>query len=160
MATKTERCSGCGLQLLIPSETSIFRFGVCQAFTKVRPSDPWGQAYDLIIQAPSRFNNVLQTVYSSINTMAAGSGNTYLMPGAYSYHYNYYSERPQPNLAPPSAHGRKRAVLCGVSYSQQRNKLKGSINDVKCIRYLFVEKFGFPGDSVLTLRGTFLFIKC
>ncbi|KAJ4727312.1 metacaspase 1 [Melia azedarach] len=52
---------------------------------------------------------------------------------------------------PPNAHGRKRAVICGISYKNSRHELKGCINDAKCMRYLLVNKFGFPEDSILML---------
>lgn len=55
-------------------------------------------------------------------------------------------------------HGRKRALLCGVSYRGKSYKIKGSINDVKCMRYFLVEKFGFPNDSILMLTGNCTFI--
>ena len=61
--------------------------------------------------------------------------------------------QPRPPLSPVSVHGRKRALLCGVNYHGKSYKLKGSINDVKCMRYLLVEKLGFPNDSILMLTG-------
>lgn len=62
---------------------------------------------------------------------------------------------------PPNAHGRKRAVICGISYKNSRHELKGCINDAKCMRYLLVNKFGFPEDSILMLTGKryFNFLK-
>ncbi|KAH1106807.1 hypothetical protein J1N35_010575 [Gossypium stocksii] len=56
-----------------------------------------------------------------------------------------------PPGAPPHAHGRKRAVVCGISYRYSRHELKGCINDAKCMRYLLVNKFKFPEDSILML---------
>ncbi|KAG7977457.1 hypothetical protein I3843_05G032800 [Carya illinoinensis] len=47
--------------------------------------------------------------------------------------------------------GRKRAVLCGVTYKNSKWQLKGSVNDVKCMQYLLAEKFSFPKDSILIL---------
>ncbi|KAI4369310.1 hypothetical protein MLD38_017765 [Melastoma candidum] len=58
----------------------------------------------------------------------------------------------QPPLPPPSSsHGRKRAVICGISYRFSRHELKGCINDAKCMRYLLINKFSFPPDSILML---------
>lgn len=54
----------------------------------------------------------------------------------------------------PHPHGRKRAVICGISYRFSRHELKGCINDAKCMRHLLINKFKFPPDSILMLTGT------
>ena len=58
-----------------------------------------------------------------------------------------------PPHAPPSHGGQKKAVICGISYESSRDKLSGSINDAKCMRYLLINKFQFPPDSILMLTG-------
>lgn len=58
-----------------------------------------------------------------------------------------------PRLPPPSVHGRKRAVICGISYRNSRHELKGCINDAKCMKYLLVQRFNFPESSILMLTG-------
>nr|AET08890.1 metacaspase 9 [Aegilops speltoides]CCC14969.1 MC9B protein [Aegilops speltoides] len=52
---------------------------------------------------------------------------------------------------PPAAHGRKRAVICGISYRSSRHELKGCINDAKCMRHLLTTRFRFPDDSIIML---------
>uniref|UniRef100_A0A0E0BDW0 Peptidase C14 caspase domain-containing protein n=1 Tax=Oryza glumipatula TaxID=40148 RepID=A0A0E0BDW0_9ORYZ len=52
---------------------------------------------------------------------------------------------------PPPAHGRKRAVICGISYKFSRHELKGCINDAKCMRHLLTTRFHFPDDSIIML---------
>ncbi|XP_024016994.1 metacaspase-1 [Morus notabilis] len=47
--------------------------------------------------------------------------------------------------------GRKRAVICGISYKKSRHELKGSINDAKCMLHFLVNNFRFPLDSILML---------
>ncbi|XP_052887932.1 metacaspase-3-like isoform X2 [Gossypium arboreum] len=59
--------------------------------------------------------------------------------------------QPRPSLSPVPIYGRKRALLCGVNYHGKSYKLKGSINDVKSMKYLLVETLGFPNDSILML---------
>ncbi|KAG8368668.1 hypothetical protein BUALT_Bualt15G0069700 [Buddleja alternifolia] len=59
--------------------------------------------------------------------------------------------RPSPPVVPVSVHGRKRAVLCGISYYGQRYKLDGTVNDVKSMRYFLTQRLGFPSDSILIL---------
>lgn len=58
-----------------------------------------------------------------------------------------------PQLRPPAAHGRKRAVLCGINYKGHKQSLQGSINDVLLMKNLLVGKLGFPNASVLVLTG-------
>ncbi|KAG7028729.1 Metacaspase-1, partial [Cucurbita argyrosperma subsp. argyrosperma] len=71
---------------------------------------------------------------------------------------SYQAPPPAPspyNHAPPGPpahpHGRKRAVICGISYRYSRHELKGCLNDAKCMRYLLINKFRFPEDSILML---------
>lgn len=42
-------------------------------------------------------------------------------------------------------------MICGISYKPSRDKLSGSINDAKCMRYLLINKFQFSPDSILML---------
>nr|GMD92823.1 metacaspase-3-like [Ipomoea batatas] len=58
-----------------------------------------------------------------------------------------------PPVQPPplSVHGRRRAVLCGVSYRNHKKSLAGSVNDVVAMRNLLVKRLGFPYASVVVL---------
>ncbi|KAL6878257.1 hypothetical protein ACP4OV_012427 [Aristida adscensionis] len=61
---------------------------------------------------------------------------------------------PTPSMGFPSARGNKRAVLIGITYAgmhQSCGELRGPINDVKCMRHLLTQRFGFPSDCVLML---------
>lgn len=72
----------------------------------------------------------------------------------------YDAPQPPPCVLPaPPAHGKKRAVLCGVSYLQTTYKLKGVADDVKRMRYLLVDKLKFPSECVLTLTGKFIHVS-
>ncbi|PUZ40842.1 hypothetical protein GQ55_9G455200 [Panicum hallii var. hallii] len=51
----------------------------------------------------------------------------------------------------PKIRGKKRALLVGVSYRGTAHELKGTVNDVKAMRRLLCDKFGFPGDCILEL---------
>ncbi|KAF0911889.1 hypothetical protein E2562_012360 [Oryza meyeriana var. granulata] len=56
----------------------------------------------------------------------------------------------------PHARGKKRAVLIGITYAGMRRggrgmALRAPVNDVKCMRYLLCERFGFPNDCVQIL---------
>jgi hypothetical protein len=61
---------------------------------------------------------------------------------------------PQHSMAPPSPYGNKRAVLFGISYGNRANSLKGSLNDVHCMKYFLTQNLGFPTDSIRMLTGT------
>ncbi|RWR86751.1 metacaspase-1-like protein [Cinnamomum micranthum f. kanehirae] len=54
---------------------------------------------------------------------------------------------------PPSPHGRKKAVICGISYRYSRHELKGCLNDAKCMKYLLINRFHFPESSIIMLTG-------
>lgn len=54
---------------------------------------------------------------------------------------------------PPNPHGRKKAVIVGISYKFSRHELKGCINDAKCMKHLLINKFRFPESSILMLTG-------
>ncbi|XP_076931814.1 metacaspase-3-like [Bidens hawaiensis] len=41
-------------------------------------------------------------------------------------------------------YGRKRAVLCGITYNGQKKKLEASVHNVKSMHQLLVNKLGFP----------------
>ncbi|ONK75567.1 uncharacterized protein A4U43_C03F18250 [Asparagus officinalis] len=51
----------------------------------------------------------------------------------------------------PREHGKKRAVLCGVSYIGKSYELKGTVNDVNCMKYLLTSRFNFPEACILVL---------
>lgn len=53
----------------------------------------------------------------------------------------------------PSPHGRKKAVIVGISYKFSRHELKGCINDAKCMKYMLINKFSFPEASIIMLTG-------
>jgi LSD1 subclass zinc finger protein len=63
--------------------------------------------------------------------------------------YNQVPPGPLPNI-----HGRKKAVIVGISYKFSRHELKGCINDAKCMRYLLINKYTFPESSIVMLTGT------
>ncbi|KAE8661951.1 Metacaspase-2 [Hibiscus syriacus] len=52
---------------------------------------------------------------------------------------------------PPQVHGRKRAVICGVSYKNTQYEVNGCINDANCMKFLLVRHFNFPESSIITL---------
>jgi hypothetical protein len=59
---------------------------------------------------------------------------------------------PPANYAPAGIRGPvKKALLIGISYLGQRGELKGCINDVRCLRFMLTQKFGWPESAIVLL---------
>ncbi|KAF3445621.1 hypothetical protein FNV43_RR10797 [Rhamnella rubrinervis] len=117
-------CSNCRTPLQLPPGAQSIRCAICQAITKI--ADPRA------VPPPS----------SSQYAPPPASNSPFPPPSPYSQ---------APPGPPPNAHGRKKAVICGISYRYSRHELKGCINDAKCMRYLLINKFKFPEASILML---------
>nr|BAK00741.1 predicted protein [Hordeum vulgare subsp. vulgare] len=96
----------------------------------------------------------VQCMQCSCVTRVSGRGRQ--QHGAYGHGYGNGGGMLVPPMRPTPAfgggRGKKRAVLIGIKYTNRRScELRGPINDVKCMRYLLTERFGFPNDSVLIL---------
>ncbi|XP_068316127.1 metacaspase-1-like [Pyrus communis] len=117
-------CSGCKTPLQLPPGARTIRCPLCQAFTRIADSRAFPPP-----------------PYSS-----SSSSSNHNPPPPSTSPYN-----DSPPVPPPSVHGRKRAVICAVSYKRSRHELKGCINDAKCMKYLLVNKFSFPESSILML---------
>ena len=127
-------CSNCRTALQLPPGASSIRCSLCHTVTRV--ADPRG------VPPPP------------------ASSQHYPPPPTVPSPYNQAPQFPSPyNQAPPgqppSAHGRKRAVICGISYRNSRNELKGCINDAKCMKFMLINKFKFPESSIIMLTGNF-----
>ncbi|PON58864.1 Zinc finger, LSD1-type domain containing protein [Parasponia andersonii] len=118
-------CSGCRTPLQLPPGAPSIRCAICHAITHI--ADPRA--------APPSSTHAPQPLPSS-----------HAPPPPAPSPYGHAPPGPAPN-----AHGRKKAVICGISYKHSRHELKGCINDAKCMRYLLINKFQFPPDSILML---------
>ncbi|XP_042985310.1 metacaspase-1-like isoform X2 [Carya illinoinensis] len=47
--------------------------------------------------------------------------------------------------------GRKRALLCGVTYRNKNYSLNGTINDVRSIKNMLIQRFGYPAECIRVL---------
>lgn len=128
-------CSNCRTPLQLPPGATSIRCALCHAVTHV--------AHPRTVPAPP-------PSYSSSHNHYHVPPPNYAPTGAPSP----YNHAPPAN--PPSVHGSKRALICGVSYRYTRHELKGCVNDAKCMKYLLVNKFNFPESSIVMLTGTFL----
>ncbi|KAK9094981.1 hypothetical protein Scep_026450 [Stephania cephalantha] len=116
-------CSGCRTPLQLPPGAKSIRCAICQAITRIadHPRD---------LPPNATYNN----------------HTTPPPPAPAPSPYNHAPAGP-----PPSVHGRKKAVICGISYRYSRHELKGCINDAKCMRYFLINRFKFPESSILML---------
>ncbi|XVF49474.1 hypothetical protein PTKIN_Ptkin04bG0015600 [Pterospermum kingtungense] len=116
------------------------------------------------LQLPPGANSIRCVLCRAVTLIAAADPRSTPLPSASSsyhhHHHNHYQQQPTtspspynrvPSGPPPQAHGRKRAVICGVSYKNTRYELKGCVNDAKCMKFLLVNRFKFPESSIITL---------
>ncbi|KAI3498407.1 hypothetical protein L1887_34182 [Cichorium endivia] len=161
-------CSNCRTPLNLPQGAKSIRCSICNAVTKI--GDPSEPSVPPSYSGVSPFPVVTGFAPSPspyINAPPYPSG-IHLFPGLAASPYNYGPSSPTgappfPDLAahmpsplsynhsPPSGHGRKRAVIVGVSYKNTSHELKGCINDAKCMKYLLINKFQFPEASIYML---------
>ncbi|KEH36446.1 metacaspase-1 isoform X3 [Medicago truncatula] len=103
-----------------------------------------------------------KTLINNLPGNLSGNGNGSIFISIYNHNYSmqyppttyeipvhsYY-----PPLRPPSAFGNKRAVLFGISYANTATakKLKGSVNNARCMKHFLIDKLGFPGNSICML---------
>ncbi|XP_075650456.1 metacaspase-1-like [Castanea sativa] len=124
-------CSNCRRALELPPGAHSIRCAICHAVTR--------------IAGPRNLQPPPQGFYSSTHQHQPHHPPppAFTAPSPYNH---------APRGPPPAVHGRKRAVICGISYKNSRHELKGCINDAKCMKYLLVNKFNFPESSILMLN--------
>ncbi|XP_051132195.1 metacaspase-1-like [Andrographis paniculata] len=148
LPSKTARCKSCGLQTTMPPGTYLTWCPMCRAM--IRAEDPLSHTHDAFSRAASKFKDVMHAASNDISMMASSMNTTFLRSGMSGFSQPPQIRSLQP-IASATAGGRKRAVLCGVSYNGQKYKLNGSINDVKCMKYFLINRLGFANDSILML---------
>lgn len=136
---KTARCSGCDVLLVVPPQARAIRCAACLAITDV------GSSQDPVRQAMGFLKSVVMNISNGIGSLNSSSSSS----GSSSQGYPITS--PPPSF--PRVRGNKRAVLVGISYVGRRYELKGTVNDVNCMRYLLIERLGFPAEGILVLTG-------
>ncbi|KAK7319436.1 hypothetical protein RJT34_04157 [Clitoria ternatea] len=140
MASRQERCSHCGRLLVVPREAHDFiKCAVCHGITQIRPTNPLNHTHNIAGRLKGFINTIMNTTTSSVNNSNGTS------------HFGCYYPPPQSLRPSYHAYGSKRAVLCGILYHGKSYRLKGSVNDVKCMKYFLIKEFRFPSDSILML---------
>ncbi|XP_028085477.1 metacaspase-1-like isoform X2 [Camellia sinensis] len=120
-----------------------------------------GSCHNKILETPDSKNTVCQSCESLISTEACET----VPKGHLSFCWktrlqenkSLHAALPKPDqkLNPMTnnigVHLPKRAVLCGVSYQKKKHKLKGTTNDVKRMKSLLTDHFGFLETSICVL---------
>ncbi|KAG9451488.1 hypothetical protein H6P81_011453 [Aristolochia fimbriata] len=152
--TGFQRCSGCGGNVQVPAEAHSVKCTSCLTTNLVHANSGTSHVQTERRMVPSSRSNVhgshTMNVHGSHTTNVHGSHTTNVHG---SHTTNAHGSHTMNGLRTscPSFHGRKRAVLCGVSYKCRRNELKGSANAVSCMKALLRNKLGFPDDCILVL---------
>lgn len=153
MASRTERCNRCGHQAVTGQCPD------CQAVTRFQPFEP--QVHGPSAAGSHRFSRASNSIIPNMLAADGLDNNNFngLQPFEPGVHapgprwFNRVSADINPNMVllnnsfnnfvdqprpwPPSAYGRKKALLCGVNYNGKSYKLSGCVNDVKGMRFLF-----------------------
>lgn len=141
-SSRTLRCSRCGVQLVVPPFARTIRCAICYGITNV------GHRQDPVRQAVGFVKSMVNSLNPLTSSGSGGSSESY----GYNDSNNVISPWNLPSGYPP-VHGKKRALLIGVSYTTRRYELKGTVNDVNCMRYLLCERLGFSSECILVLTG-------
>lgn len=179
------KCGGCGQPLLVTTDDTSVRCTACLTLlpVSISHSDPLVRFHKKVIKTAHWVKDQIHQVSNPVHNHGGNMNNLHsqsqpylVAPGNTHQGSNMYyptenhgygrvsssthvepAFRPLPHQMPSSsAHGRKRALLCGVAYKQRRYELKGPINDVNCMRYLLRAKYGFPDSCILVLSGTYI----
>ncbi|XP_043719509.1 metacaspase-1-like [Telopea speciosissima] len=155
-------CGVCGLPIAVSPGARTIWCSRCRLTNYLLPpTDTIGRVQEQVLYGLDWIKGFLSNVSGTAINYAAANPSLNNKPPltvVMNYSGGYYSPPPPPPLPAPAscpypavAGGKKRALLCGVSYKSRRYELKGSINDVNCMRYFLVQKLGFPNESVFVL---------
>ncbi|KAJ0988617.1 hypothetical protein J5N97_006973 [Dioscorea zingiberensis] len=125
---RAQSCSGCGETLLVPHHARTIRCSRCRSLTSVRSFFPAALGRPRVLSSSN---------YSYINSQRPS--------------FRGYDEEGLRQANFPRVTGKKRALLIGASYIGKRYELKGTINDVNCMKYFLVHHFDFPENSIVVL---------
>ncbi|KAM7478978.1 hypothetical protein LguiA_027191 [Lonicera macranthoides] len=156
MATRIQKCKWCNKLLIVPFQAQTVHCPSCRYVNYITPATTQyngnvnnGYYQQLIQQSPrppvqsTLLNN--NSYYQHPRSYNNGYYKQEVSPPPL-YNDNYYH---QVSLQP--VYGRKRAVLCGVSYRNTAHSLDGSVDDVESMKRLLIDRMGFPDQSVLVL---------
>lgn len=135
---RTQSCSSCGERLLVPHHARAIRCTRCRSLSSVHSFIP------ALVRPKVLMNNNSYNSYSSSQRYHYDRTSTH--PASIRGMEEYYWPDSFPKVT-----GKKRALLIGVSYFGKRYELKGTVNDVNCMKHFLVTHFKFPDDCFLIL---------
>lgn len=157
MMDTRSQCYRCGQRFSVPPNTATIMCPSCRFETKTQSferlkSQDGGQI---------SFRSFIETARTKLSRSGTGSSKS----------NKSLNCKPSTLLFSESLSGlrpcRKRALLIGVTYKNSKQKLKGTIIDVKGFRGLLMDTFTFPEEDIRVLTGivaalffylTFLFV--
>lgn len=148
MSEITERCRRCRRLLLVPTNAKTIRCGVCSQVSNVSSHEnPFRRAKNYAKRILIRCRIISGEQYQPntiINTPPSLSPS---LAGPQLTHHSY---------SPSSVHGKKKALLIGITYTGKRYQLKGTANDVVYMNH-FLQKFGFKEEFIVVLTGKIIY---
>ncbi|KAL0365154.1 UNVERIFIED_CONTAM: Metacaspase-1 [Sesamum angustifolium] len=136
MATRRINCRWCGMPSMVQLEAQTLCCPACNRVTKFQINSngyrpPGANGNINFISNNQHVTNPSYAVYvrpqQPVNVGRVHPGQLQVCA-------------PPAQLRVPPAHGRKRAVLCGITYKGHKQSLDGSINDVLFMKKLLVER--------------------
>ncbi|PKI37850.1 hypothetical protein CRG98_041800 [Punica granatum] len=150
------RCGQCEQQIRPIWTMQAIRCPCCHniiPITRMQPANqdnsPTG-AGSLSGSAGNRQSLRFESFYNRVRVKISGAGS---YCSDLSSHSRSSSKGLSGDMKMPESRLRKRAVLCGVTYRKRKYKLKGTLNDVKAMKQLLMERFGFVEESIRILTG-------
>ncbi|XP_031384275.1 metacaspase-1-like isoform X1 [Punica granatum] len=148
------RCGQCEQQIRPIWTMQAIRCPCCHniiPITRMQPANqdnsPTG-AGSLSGSAGNRQSLRFESFYNRVRVKISGAGS---YCSDLSSHSRSSSKGLSGDMKMPESRLRKRAVLCGVTYRKRKYKLKGTLNDVKAMKQLLMERFGFVEESIRIL---------
>ncbi|KVG79172.1 Peptidase C14, caspase catalytic [Cynara cardunculus var. scolymus] len=158
MATTTQHCKTCGRTLIkIPRS----QYEMCPACQTVNLFN--SKLKDCILTRLGQYVNAgtsqNQDALQGQPPQTKTSSQQTVPPAAVKVDRSYRILRPQLSRLTlsrihqqtPQVHGKKRAVLCGVTYNGHKKKLEASVHNVRSMQQLLQNKLGFPSASIRVL---------
>ncbi|KAK7252307.1 hypothetical protein RIF29_36156 [Crotalaria pallida] len=148
----------------VTSKCRRYRKGVCYACKNISSSQPSGEA-KVTCRCCSICNNISSAISGHEKSREdCGICCQVKKIGSKWFKHGYLDSgnkkgylvmsKSSPAVAFPSSLPRrynKRAVLCGVSYTKRKFRLKGTINDISNMRELLSKNFKFPNECIRVL---------
>ncbi|KAL0917499.1 hypothetical protein M5K25_012564 [Dendrobium thyrsiflorum] len=150
--SRIEPCGVCGNRVLVPPLSSTLYCNACHTTTSLHssPDSATRTRHGPLRHARGWLRGLFSNAGFGSSTGSFGSSSS-----SSDYRQLVHEDGGRSTMNWPASfptnRAKKRAVLVGVSYSSKSYQLRGTVTDVKWMRYFLSEKFQFPDDSILIL---------